>query len=258
MRSSWPFWQQARSASLDAEAVELLRSLALNRHAALSYTRDKLLFYREQMAGAQRRKLEHQDFAFEAGYFLNHYYVLFSAGLDQMCWIVNGIFGLGFTREKWWEVGTRNRKFLARLAEVSPPVHAHYTDAGFVEWVKMLAGARNFAAHEGLAMPAEMYVRPEREPSDVELDVEIERSAEWRELRASLPPAIVEANRATLRLKARLRHYTKIPARVMKIRLDGEEVLINPLLGIEWNFDHFFDFAHKVADAASEHLRRRR
>jgi hypothetical protein len=63
---------------------------------------------------------------------------------------------------------------------------------------------------------------------------------------------------ATLRLKARLRHYTKIPARVMKIRLDGEEVLINPLLGIEWNFDHFFDFAHKVADVASEHLQRRR
>jgi hypothetical protein len=243
-------WQRAQSAGVDAEAVELLRSLALNRHAALSYTRDKLLFYKEQIRAAERNKLKRQDFAFEAGYYLNHYYVLFSAGLDQICWIVNAVFGLGFTREKWWEVGPRKKKFLARLAERAPQAHAAYSDEDFLKWVKMLGGARNFAAHEGLAMPAETYVRPEREPTAAELDAEIEGSPEWREL----PPALREPSRPTLRHNAYLRHCRKVPARVMMIRIDGEEVMIHPLWNIEWDYDHFFDFAHRIADLGLERL----
>jgi hypothetical protein len=62
--------------------VELLRSLAFNRHAALAYTRDRLLFYVLQRRAVVRNKLERQDFAFELGYSLNFYYLLLWSGLE--------------------------------------------------------------------------------------------------------------------------------------------------------------------------------
>lgn len=99
-------------------------------------------------------------------------------------------------------------------------------------------------------MPAEMYVRPEREPTEAELDAEIERSSEWREL----PAALRELSRPTLRYNAYLRHCKRVPARVLQIRIDGEEFIINPLLNVEWDYSRFFDFAHRIADLGLAHL----
>jgi hypothetical protein len=55
--------RKAQEAGLESSAIELLRSLALNRHSALCYTRDKLLFYVAQRRTAKRHKLDKQDFA---------------------------------------------------------------------------------------------------------------------------------------------------------------------------------------------------
>jgi hypothetical protein len=78
------------------EVQERIRSLGLNRWSAISYTRDKLLFYTIQRRRANRHKLEKQDFAFELSYHLTSYFLLFWGALDQISWIVNEICGLGF------------------------------------------------------------------------------------------------------------------------------------------------------------------
>jgi hypothetical protein len=253
-------WRRVASAfgpaGFDPDALERLRSLALNRHAALSYTRDKLLFYVQQQQAAKRHQLKRQDFAFEAGYFLNHYYVLLSAGLDQLCWIVNAVFSLGFTRSASdrRQVGTRNPQFIQRLREREPALFALYEDTEFIRWVKMLAAVRNFVAHEGFAMPSQLYIRSSVEPTDEELDREVEQTAEWQESAQVLPTPLLELARQTLRDEARLGRYRKIEERVMRIVIDGQEYFINPLLNIQWDFDNFFGFAHRVADLARTRL----
>jgi len=159
-------WERAGAAGMPPDTLELMRSLALNRHAALSYTRDKLLFYVQQERAAKRHKLHLQDFAFEIGYFLNHYYVLLWAGLDQINWIVNAAFNLEFRTKDWRRVGTLNKDFLRRMRERAQRVADIYEDSDFVRWVKMLAGARHFVAHGGFSMPTELYIRSGDDPSD--------------------------------------------------------------------------------------------
>lgn len=247
-------YERARRSGLDSDTLEDIRSLAYNRRNSLCYTRDKLLFYVQQRRAAKRHKLLRQDFSFEVGYFLNHYYVLFWAGLDQICWIVNGIFELGLTRKDWRKVGTLNLKFLKVLREKAPQVLELFEDAEFVRWVKMVRGARHFVAHRGIAALARLFLQPETELSDEELDREVEASDEWRQLERMFPRELVEYFRPTLKFQAKLRRYEEISEPVLRIEFDGEEALIHPLVNIEWDFDHFFDFAHKVAGVASHWL----
>jgi hypothetical protein len=243
-------YESAGKARLDPETTELLRSLCFNRHSGLSYTRDKLLFHVQQRRSAKRHKLERQDFAFEAGYFLNHYYVLLWAGLDQLCWIVNGLFKLGLKSKDWRKVGALNPQFLKILHEKVPRIEEVFKNDEFVRWVKMLRGARHFIAHRGFAMPTQMLIRREMEPTDEELEREVDQSDEWHELRELLPPELLSMSRWNLKEKARLRRYKEVPEAVMQIEIDGEVVMIFPLLNIEWDFNNFFSCAERIADVA--------
>lgn len=253
-------WEAARTLALgpggfDPKTLETLRSLALNRHAGLCYTRDKLLFYAHHDRLSRRKPTVKSDYAFQAGYHLNHYYLQLSAGLDQICRAVNIIFALGFAGSQVRQhVGVVKKLFLKRLHERAPQLADVFEESQFVAWAKMLRGARNFVAHEGFSMPGELYLTPEAEPTDAELDSEIETSQEWKELAAWLPANLLSAAKSNLRYEARLRRYKKVPERMFKIEMDGEEVLIAPLVNIEWDFESFFAFAHKVADLATAHL----
>jgi hypothetical protein len=246
-------WEAARTLPLgptgfDPKALETLRSLALNRHAGLCYTRDKLLFYAHHDRLARRTPKIKSDYAFQAGYHLNHYYLQLSAGLDQACWAVNAIFALGFDRKTWRQVGVLNPAFLLCLRAKAPEVAAVFEAPDFVRWAKTLRAARNFVAHEGFSLPAELFLRPEDEPTEAELDSEIEASLEWKELVTILPSNLLALARPTLRQDAYLRRCKKVPDRTITIKIDGQDVFIFPLVNIEWDFDNFFDFAHKLAD----------
>jgi len=248
-------WEAARTippgpSGLEPDALETLRSLALNRHAGLCYTRDKLLFYAHHDRLARRHPKIKADYAFQAGYHLNHYYLQLSAGLDQVCWVTNAVFVLRFARKEWRKVEVMNPAFLGRLREKAPGAARIFEEPDFVKWAKMLRASRNFVAHEGFSLPAEMYIRPENEPTEAELDKEIEASHEWKELAALLPPNLLDLARPTLRQEALLRRCKKIPERILKISIDGQEAFTYPLLNIEWDFDNFFAFAHKLADLA--------
>src|SRR5262249_34565065 len=53
------------------DSVESTRMLIMNRLPNLCFTRDRLLFYELQQLAAKRAKWRHQDFHFEAAYYLN-------------------------------------------------------------------------------------------------------------------------------------------------------------------------------------------
>lgn len=112
----------------------------------------------------------------------------------------------------------------------------------------MLRSARHFVAHRGIAMPTSLLLRhSEKELSDEDIDREIENSDEWREFVRILPRELVEAQRPLWRHQARLRKYEEVPEPILQIELDGQQVMIFPLVNIEWDFRHFFDFAQSIA-----------
>jgi len=183
--------------------------------------------------------------------------VLLWAGLDQICWIVNGIFELGLTQKDWRKIGVFNPSFLKLLREKAPSIGALFENAEFVQWVKILRSARHFVAHRGIATPAHLFIRPdEAEPSDADLDREIEDSNEWRELVRRLPREFVEAQRSLLREQARLRRYQEMPESILLIEIDGQQGIISPLVNIEWDFRQFVDFAESVAAEALQRISR--
>jgi len=94
---------------VSSEIQDEIRSLGLLRWGTICYTRDKLLFFLQQRMTAKCGKFERQGFIFELTYYLNHYYLLFWGGLDQICWIVNEICDLGFSPKQWGKVGVTKR-----------------------------------------------------------------------------------------------------------------------------------------------------
>lgn len=71
-----------------------------------------------------------------------------------------------------------------------------------------------------------------------------------------LPRELVEAQRPLFRDQARLRRHEEVSEPILPIELDGQQVWIFPLVNIEWDFKHFFDFAQSVAGEAIQRISR--
>jgi len=245
----------AQSKKLDPETCEYIRSLVLNCFSNLCYTRDKLLFYVQQRRTAKRHNLSRQDYSFEVSYFLNHYYLLFWGGLDQVCWIVNGTFNLEFKPRDWRKVGITKKDFLNKLEGRAPEIKEIFTQEEFLKWVKLLRELRHHVAHKGVATPAKLYFEPASETPDEELDKEIEATEQWRRMKRLFPPEILETFRPTLRFKKRLEKYKSFDELVTKIEIEGKHSLIAPLVNIDWDFENYMRFVLNVANKCVEHLK---
>jgi len=239
------------------EVQERIRSLGLNRWSAIGYTRDKLLFYMIQRRRANRHKLEKQDFTFELSYHLTMYFLLFWGALDQISWIVNEIWGLGFTAAQWRKVGIAKRGFLDRLRERDPEMLVIFQDPEFLRWIDVLRLARHYVAHQGTAMLSPLFEKPKREPSQTEIDQDIEQWAEWRELVSRWPAAILETFRPIFRTKWYERNYRRISDAAFVIQGTTDSAIIFPLQNIEWEYERFRDFTLAVIAKCSDRLESR-
>jgi hypothetical protein len=179
---------------------------------------------------------------------------LFWGGLDQICWIVNGIFNLGLTPKDWRKIGIAKKDFLKILDEKAPHIKTIFTENEFVKWVKILRELRHYVAHKGVAMPEKLYFEPPIEVTDEELDKEIEKTEEWKRIKQFSGEKMAEVFRPTLRFKKRLEKYESLSEVVIKIELDGKTSLIAPLVNINWDFDNFFVFASKIASECIKYL----
>jgi hypothetical protein len=236
--------------------VEYARSLAYNRSANIGYARDKILFYALQRRAARRRRLLRQSFWFEAGYHLNHYYLLLWGGVDQVCWIVNYVFDLGFdltNRSHWREVGVTKTRFVNKVAEACPALGGIFRDEDLLKWFKMLRGARHFAAHHGTVTPSKLVKPPKREITETELQQAVDE--EIQELRGVLPEQMLGPVRAQVEQLKRLAAYEEVLDDVVEIEMDGERWLISPILNVQWDFDHYIQFVERCAQECLGRLR---
>ena len=253
--------QQGQERRFDADTVETARSLAYNRPVALCYTRDKLLFYKQQRRAATRRSLTQQTFWFEAGYFSNHYYLLMWGGVDQTCWVINEVFQLGFDRSKrkdWNRVGPAKTPFLDQLKVANKSLHAVFKDADFIDWFKMLRGARHYAAHHGIVTPSQLLQPPAVEPSEEEIEKEVE--AELGPMKELQEQGMMERDtidwmRKFSREKKRLERHTVLVDDYIEIEIDRQKVGIRPLLNVAWDYENYTKFVEACAEHCCAQLR---
>lgn len=226
-------------AGLDAETIEIIRSLLLNRLANICYTRDKLLFYVQQRRFAKRKGWDGQDFTFEASYYLCHYYLLLWGAVDQLSRILNGALRMGVAR--FTEVNVLNEKFLKQLKSISPELAKLFETEDFMNWAIQLRRSRHHTAHQGSIILSPILEKSEKELTQEELQTEAEKTEAWTLMKRNLPAQAFEWYQATLKQQiqiGRLRVMVE-DAMVINDTKDKQRYVFRPLGNIEWDFKNF-------------------
>ena len=240
------FLYRAQKTNADAEAQETGRSLIHNRLPNICFTRDRLLFYEIQKMAAVRAKWQRQEYAFEVGYYLNFYYPLIFGGFDHIALLVNQCLHLGVPEKN---VGATYQSFLEPLEAQNPALHAIFTDAKAVEFIKRIAYLRNYASHRGSLAPAKLIKKPDKELSDAEVDAMITEAGMDAIVNAMPEGEKREDWRRSIRYNFRMKHYEKqgkIVDGVVPIVIDGQNAFIRPANDTDWNFKKFLIFMNQV------------
>jgi hypothetical protein len=116
----------------------------------------------------------------------------------------------------------------------------------FVENLKILAAARHFVAHRGVALP-QLIVLRDREMTTEELDRKIEESPAWQRMAGMFGKEFMEQFRATWRYRMLREEFETFSEPGFEVELDDRKVLIFPLVNVEWDFANFFRFVENVA-----------
>lgn len=240
------FLHDAQKNKADGEGQETGRSFVHNRLPNICFTRDRLLYYEIQRLASARNKLKRQAFAFEIAYFLNFYYPVIYGGLDQLALVVSQILKLGIPDKN---VGATYRAFLDPLQTKNSALYAVFTEPGNTEFMKRIGALRHFASHRGSLMPTKIIEKPDKEPTDEELDKEI-LDAGMDDILNVMPEGEMRENfREMLRYNFRMAHYEEagtVVDGVVPITLDGKSSFIRPALDTSWNFQKFMIFVNQV------------
>lgn len=228
--------------SLSAEAKEVLRSLLLNRFISICYTRDKLLFYRQQRSYAKRNGFTKQDYKFEVGYNLTNYYFLFWAGIDQLSLIINDLLKLGFNG-----LGTNiaNQKFIDAIFCKNKEIGRIIIKKEYSEWLKKLRTIRHFVAHQGNITLSYLMAVPENEPSDEEIEEEVKKHPYARSI-ALFPEELQGTFWEMLKQQVKISKYEKTSDEAMIFDEKGSRYICFPYKDVELDFKIFENLIMEV------------
>src|SRR5205823_11339774 len=127
----------------------------------------------------------------------------FWGGLDQLALALNGLFQLGLPERR---VGFQYAAFQEALKQKAATVAVLFDGIDFQRWVKMLAAARHFIAHRGVALPQIILLR-DHEVSTEELDRKIEQTPAWQRMVEVLGEEMMEQFRSTWRYRMLREEY---------------------------------------------------
>lgn len=240
-----------RKLELDRETLELTRSLLLNRVSNILYTRDKLLFYVQQRRFAKRQKWKRQGFQFEASYYLNFYYLLIWGGIDQLSRIINHALNLNVQRKK---AGGSREDFVKKIEESSPKLASVFKQEDFKRWIEQLRRNRHFTAHQGSIILSPIIEKPEKEPTDEELDQEAKSNPTWHVMKKTLSPELLNWYEKSLKESLRIAKYRVIVDDAMIIPEGDKQFYFRPLANIEWDFNNFRLFTIQGLEALRESI----
>lgn len=240
------FLSTAQKKKADADGQETGRTLVHNRLPNICFTRDRLLFYEIQRMASVRAKWKRQEFRFEIAYYLNFYYPLIYGGFDHIALLVSQCLKLGVPEAR---VGVTYKAFLDELQGRNAALYAIFADPEQANFIKRIGALRHYASHRGSLMPTKLLEKPQKEPTNEELDTQI-AEAGMDDFLANIPEGeLRESFRETLRYNFRVAYYErvgKVIDGVVPIELDGKPGFIRPATDTDWNFRRFLLFMNKV------------
>jgi hypothetical protein len=240
------FLYEAQKKNLNADAQEAGRSLVHNRLPNICFTRDRLLFYGIQKMAARRAKWKRQEFAFEMSYYLNFYYPLIYGGFDHIALLVNQSLQLGLAEKN---VGATYQSFLDALKATNAVLNAIFTDVEHVEFMKRIGYLRHYASHRGSLAPAKLLEKPNKDPTDDEVDAMISEAGMDDSVMYLPEGELRESFRQSLRYNFRMQYYEKegkVVEGVLPIVIDGKRGFILPANDTGWNFQRFLLFMNRA------------
>jgi hypothetical protein len=152
----------------DSETDENARSLLLDRISFLCYTRDKLLFYSQQLRHSLRNGFDSQEYRFEISYHLQNYYGLISGALDQLSRVIHKV--LRLTKPPVRFASLRNADFIKNVSQRIPDIRRTVEAPDVADWLEKLSEIRNYIIHAGAVTASPIYEKPENELSDADLE----------------------------------------------------------------------------------------
>ena len=223
--------------SIDEATLENLRSLLLNRTANLCFTRDRLLFICQQRDFASRHGWKRQCFAFEAGYYLSHYFHELWGGMEQLARILEANLGLNISNRIRVSVG--NPQFIAKVVAKDQKLGHVFTESDFTRWIGNVKLCRDHIAHAGAIVLSPLARRPDSELSGEELDSIVRGSTEYTSIMHLVPPDKQEEHLAMLRANVLARRLEVARDDALVISNDSERTLLFPLQDTRWHFDNY-------------------
>lgn len=231
----------------DSSTIDTGRTLIFNRIAHLCYSRDKLLFYSLQREAALRLGAKRQTFAQELAYHLNFYYLLLYGAFDHAALLVNGVCKLGLDKR---DVGATYKVFLKRLEASSPALHALFADASTFELLDRFGALRHYAAHRGSIAPSKVVKKPDKAPTDQEVDAHIRKVGQsaWMLDLPDSPPKKMLLGMLRSNTRAEILEENTIAKDVVFVEIRGKDYMLHPLTDTTWNFRRTTSFLHRVFD----------
>lgn len=236
---------------VDADTMEMIRSLLLNRTAQICYTRDKLLFLILQKKYARRHKWERQSFNFESTYYLSYYYFTLWGGIDQLSRIVANILEIRCKDDKG-KIGRSiaNDRFVKKIQEKSEVLGDVYQEENFKDWIQQLKRNRHFVAHEGCAMLSSIVQEPNGGILEEELEREVVTNPDFVTLRLFLGDELVGPLKELFKQNLKFSKYKVMQDEIMVVadKKSGEKYIFKPLLNVEWDFNNYELILYKTLE----------
>ena len=138
------------------EMNEFLRVMFYHRYSFMKYSIDNIKFELLQAERLEDDKLRFNHY-FILSYHLNSFYLNLWGFLDNLAWVFNYFYNLGFTKKDPTKVTFSNKKYLLALKATAPDVFAILSDKTFKQWLENLTLKRHPAAHREPLMMTSLY-----------------------------------------------------------------------------------------------------
>jgi hypothetical protein len=170
---------------------------------------------------------------------------LLYGSFDHAALLVNAVCGLGLDEQ---DVGAKYKEFLAALSPVSPALHAIFTDTTTTELLDRFGALRNYTAHRGSIVPSKLVEKPDKEPTDEEIDAYIRSSAQdaWMLDLPDSPRKTMLLGMLRSNTKMEMLEKNTIAKDIVILNIKGKQFIIHPLLDTTWNFRRILGFLHRV------------
>lgn len=156
LRKYFQLWNKFIEIKKDQDMGEYLRVMFYHRYSFMKYSIDQIKFELLQAERLEDEKLRFNHY-FLLSYHLNTYYLNLWGFLDNLAWVFNYLYGLGFTKKHPMKVSFSSKDYKKKLKEKAHDIAAIFDDEETKKWLENLALKRHPAAHREPLVMSPVY-----------------------------------------------------------------------------------------------------